>query len=106
MAGVEEEFQDLKRACCCVVAESRHSFTCVSDSVMDRDFIDVKAACEEVARAEEKWMFLLRCRVCGKYWTEACYDRGQVMFYYLFPASRSADPVRWLKEEAEELPAR
>jgi len=57
-----------------------------------------------LARSEEKWMSLFRCRTCGTQWVEACYDYGQVFFYYLFPAPQTDDPVRWFKEEAAELP--
>jgi hypothetical protein len=44
--------------------------------------------------------------VCGTYWAVGCYDRGQVMFYYFFPVPATDDPVRWLNEEAQELPTR
>lgn len=106
MAGVEEELQDVMGDCACSAAISRHSFASVNDSVTDKDFDHIKATCQEIARSEKKWMFLHRCRVCGTYWAEACYDRWQVMFYYLFPAPATDDPIRWLNEEAEELPAR
>lgn len=101
----EEEFQDTKPACPCSAAKSRHSFASVSESVRGTESDAVAATCDELARAENKWMFLRRCRVCSTVWAEACYDRGHVMFYYLFPAPASADPIRWLNEEAEELPS-
>ena len=84
----------------------RHSFSCVSEAVLGTEMDKVLDTCDEIARAESKWMFLHRCRVCGTVWTIGCYDRGHVMFYYLFPAPATVDPVRWLNEEAEELVAR
>jgi hypothetical protein len=95
----------MKPGCGCDEAISRHSFASVSDAVTGTEFDAVVATCDEVARAEKKWMFLDRCRVCGTYWTVGCYDRWQVMFYYLFPAPKVGDPVQWLNDAAVELPA-
>jgi len=100
------ESENTESACACAAVISRHSFTSVSDSVMGTESDNVSATCDEIARAEQKWMFLQRCRVCQAYWAVGCYDRGHVMFYYLFPPPPTDDPVRWLNEEAEELPAR
>lgn len=91
-------------ACTCSKALSQHSFASVQDTVMGTESDAVNATCKELARAGDKWMFLRRCRVCDSVWAEACYDRGQVMFYYLFPAPREIDPIRWLDEQAQELP--
>ena len=101
----EEEFQDTMPVCVCTAAKARHSFASVHDSVTGTESDAVSATCDELARAGSKWMFLRRCRVCGTVWAEACYDRGQVMFYYLFPAPQQVDPIRWLNEQAEELPS-
>jgi hypothetical protein len=105
-AGVEETSHGTKPACACAATIARHSFARVSDAVLGTRADDVAATCDEIARAEAKWMFLQRCRVCGTYWAVGCYDRGHVMFYYLFPAPPTDDPVRWLHEDAQELPAR
>src|SRR5207302_1945517 len=64
----------------------------------------ILATCDLLARSEAKTMSIYRCRVCGALWAEGCYDRGQVMWYYLFPAPQTDDPVRWLHEEAVDLP--
>jgi len=61
-------------------------------------------SCELLASSPEKYMSVYRCRVCRTLWAEACYDSGMVMYDYLFPAPPTDDPVRWLHEEAEELP--
>ncbi|HSK63151.1 MAG TPA: hypothetical protein VK893_04900 [Pyrinomonadaceae bacterium] len=106
MAGAEENFHGKKPACACAAAITGHSFASVSDAVLGTNADDITATCDEIARADTKWMFLQRCRVCGTYWAVGCYDRGHVMFYYLFPAPQTDDPIRWLNEEAQELPAR
>lgn len=105
-AGVEETSHGKKLACACAATIASRSFARVSDAVLGTRADDVTATCDEIARAETKWMFLQRCRVCGTYWAVGCYDRGHVMFYYLFPAPPTDDPVRWLYEDAQELPAR
>lgn len=106
VGGVGEDFDDKKPACACAATLASHSFARVSDAVLGTKADEVIATCDEIARAETKWMFLQRCRVCGTYWAVGCYDRGHVMFYYLFPAPPTDDPVRWLYEDAQELPAR
>lgn len=90
----------------CVCQEAlQHPFTRATEAVMGVQFDAVVEGADQVARSEEKWMSIYRCRTCGMLWVEGCYDRGMVMFYYLFPAPPTDDPVRWLYEEATELPA-
>ncbi|MBV9867267.1 MAG: hypothetical protein JO316_18075 [Abitibacteriaceae bacterium] len=84
----------------------QHSFATVSDAVYAAGEQDVIIANSELlARSDEKWIFLYRCRTCGTLWAEACYSSGHMDFYYLFPVPPTDDPVRWLHEEARELPA-
>jgi hypothetical protein len=98
----EKETMD---ACSCETA-LQHSFTSSGKAVMGVKFDAVIATSDMLGRNEAKWMSIYRCRVCGRLWVEGCHDRGQVYFYYLFPAPQIDDPVRWLNEEAEELPSR
>ncbi len=90
----------------CVCREALdHSFGTVRESVygaLDKDVIVANS--ELLAQSGEKWMRLYRCRACGTAWAEACYSSGHMDFYYLFPAPTTGDPVRWLHEEAAELP--
>jgi len=72
---------------------------------MGNEYDAILTSSEMVARSEEKWMSIYRCRECATFWAEACYDRGHVFFYYLFPAPPFADPARWLREDATELPS-
>jgi len=89
----------------CNCAEAlQHSFATANDAPMGGEYHAIVAGCELVVRSEEEWMSLYRCRTCGRFWAEACYDSGHVFFYYLFPAPQSDDVVRWLREEAAELP--
>ena len=104
--GSEENLHGNKPTCACAATIAGHSFASVSNAVLGTKADDVSATCDEIARAETKWMFLQRCRVCGTYWAVGCYDRGHVMFYYLFPAPPTDNPIRWLNEEAQELPPR
>ena len=82
-----------------------HSFTSARDVVMGAEYDAILAGSEQLARSDANWLSLYRCRTCGTLWVEGCYDYGQVFFYYLFPAPHTDDPVRWLHEEAVELPA-
>lgn len=104
MAGTEETIPGSASDCACAAAISSHTFATVNDALLDTRAVTETS--DEIARAEDKWMFLNRCRVCGTYWAVGCYDRGHVMFYYLFPVPPTNDPVRWLREEAQELPVR
>jgi len=89
----------------CFCSEAlRHSFSSARDVVMGTAYDSVLATSEMLGRNKVKWMSIYRCKVCGQLWAEGCYDRGQVYFYYLFPAPQTDDPVRWLNEEAKELP--
>lgn len=90
----------------CVCHEALgHSFRTVRDSVYgawDKDVIVANS--ELLAQSDEKWMRLYRCRACGTLWAEACYSSGHMNLYYLFPVPQTGDPVRWLHDEAAELP--
>lgn len=70
--------------------------------VHDKDVI--LANSELLAQSDEKWMRLYRCRICSRVWAEACYTSGHMDLYYLFPVPPTDDPVRWMHEEATELP--
>lgn len=96
----EEQMQD---ACPCRKARQRSCAT-VREAVFGVESDAILAGSEQIARSEEKWMTLYRCRTCGTFWTEACYSSGHMDFYYLFPAPPTDDPIRWLQEEAAELP--
>lgn len=91
----------------CVCREAlRHSFATVREAVYGAKDMDVILANSElVAQYDKKWMRLYRCRTCGTEWVEACYSSGHMEFYYLFPAPSVDDTVRWLHEEATELPS-
>lgn len=92
---------------CVCRAALEHSFASVREAVYGAQDMNVIVANSELlAQSDEKWMRLYRCRTCGTVWAEACYSSGQMDFYYLFPAPPAADPVRWLHEEATELPPR
>ena len=84
----------------------QHPFKIVQDCVFGVESDSIIAASELLIRSTEKWMSLYRCRTCGTLWVEACHSSGHMDLYYLFPAPPTADPIRWLQEEAAELPAR
>jgi hypothetical protein len=50
---------------------------------------------ESVARDTDKWMRVLRCRMCGRYWAEECISSGHADLYYAYPIE-TGDPVGWL----------
>lgn len=91
----------------CVCRDAlRHSFTSVREAVHSAQERDVILASSDfIAQSDEKWMRLYRCRICSTKWAEACYSSGHMEIYYLFPAPPMGDSVRWLHEEATELPA-
>lgn len=82
----------------------RRSFATVRDAVSGIKKDAILANADLIAHSKEKWMWLHRCRICGTEWAEACYTSGHMEFYYLFPAPREGDSIRWLHEEAKELP--
>jgi hypothetical protein len=89
----------------CVCSEIlKTPITSGRDAPMGNTYDAVLKTCDLLAQSEEKYMAVYRCRVCGTLWAEACYDSGMVMFFYLFPVPPVDDPIRWLTEEAEELP--
>lgn len=91
-------------SCICPQA-LRHSFVTVREAVYGASEMDVILANSDlVAESTTKWMRLYRCRTCGTEWAEACYSSGHMEIYYLFPAPREGDSIRWLHEEAKELP--
>ena len=90
--------------CGCREALLCHSFLSVREAVSGTQQDAILASSELLAQSDQKWMRLYRCRVCGTVWAEACYSSGHMDLYYLFPAPPTADPVRWLHEEAAELP--
>lgn len=90
----------------CICREAlQHSFATVREAVhgaQERDVIIANA--DLLTHSKEKWMWLYRCRTCGTEWAEACYSSGHMEIYYLFPAPRGGDSIRWLHEEATQLP--
>ena len=89
--------------CACQKA-LQHSFQTVRNAIVGLESDKVLASSELLTRSPEKTMSLYRCRTCGTLWVEACYSSGHMDLYYLFPAPPVKDPVRWLNEEAAELP--
>jgi hypothetical protein len=90
-------------SCACQEALQR-SYTSVQTALTGKSMSAIITGSELIAKSNEKWMSLYRCRTCGTLWVEGSYDRGQVFFFYLFPAPPTDDPVRWLHEKAAELP--
>ena len=90
----------------CVCRQAlQHSFATVRDAVISANESDaILANSELLARSQEKWMSLYRCRRCSTLWVESCYSSGQMEIYYLFPAPSADDPICWLHEQATELP--
>ena len=89
----------------CICREAlQKSFTTVRNAVIGIESHAILAGSEQITRSEEKWMSLYRCRVCSTLWVEACYSSGHMEIYYFFPAPPTDDPIRWLHEEAAELP--
>jgi len=82
----------------------QHAFQTVRNAIVGVESDRVLAGSELLLRSTEKWMSLYRCRTCGTLWVEACYSSGHMDLYYLFPAPPVEDPVRWLHQEAAELP--
>jgi hypothetical protein len=74
------------------------------DAPMGNDRDAILSSCDLLAKSPDMYSAVYRCRVCGTVWAEACYDSGMVLYEYLYPAPPVEDPVRWLLEEAKELP--
>ncbi|MCB9078588.1 MAG: hypothetical protein H6631_13395 [Anaerolineaceae bacterium] len=94
----------MPQSCSCHEA-LQHTFATVREAVygaQDKDVILANA--DLIARSDEKWLRLYRCRTCGTEWAEACYSSGHMEIYYLFPAPPTGDSIRWLHEEAAGLP--
>jgi hypothetical protein len=66
---------------------------------------EIENGADLLAVSQDKWMAVYRCRTCGTLWAEACYSSGHMDLFYLFPVPPTDDPVRWLHEEAAELPS-
>ena len=49
---------------------------------------------EVVERDNQRWMSLLRCKVCGKPWCEDSMDSGQMTASFVYPI-RAEDPAAW-----------
>lgn len=90
----------------CVCRDAlRHSFASVREAVYSSQDMDVIIANSALlTQSDEKWLRLYHCRTCGTEWVEACYSSGHMDLYYLFPAPPTGDTVRWLHEQAAELP--
>jgi TDG/mug DNA glycosylase family protein len=53
------------------------------------------ALMEELGSDSGKWMRVLRCRRCGRYWAEDSLSSGQVDLFFVFPIETD-DPQAWL----------
>jgi len=89
--------------CYCREALQR-PYTAVENALIGVNSDKILVNSDQIARSDEKWMFLYRCRKCGRLWAEACYSSGHMELYYLFPVPPTDDPIRWLHAEAAELP--
>jgi len=90
-------------SCPCHEALQR-SHNAVNNALTGKMMSEIVAGSELLTKSDAKWMSVYRCRTCGTLWTEASHSAGMVYYFYLFPAPPTDDPVRWLHEEAAELP--
>ncbi len=90
--------------CACSDAKKSATFATPTDAHFGNVYNALMKTCDQVATDKPKEMALYQCRECATYWAEGCYDRGMVLFYYLFPVKLVGDPAQWLKNEAKELP--
>lgn len=95
--------ENVPDTCFCREALQR-PYTAVENALIGVNSDKILVNSDQIARSDEKWMFLYRCRICGTHWIEACYSSGHMDLYYLFPVPPTDDLIRWMHEEAAELP--
>lgn len=54
-----------------------------------------EALLEVVARDNDRWLGVLRCRQCGGYWAEDSISSGHADLFFVYPIETD-DPERWL----------
>jgi len=55
------------------------------------------ALLEVVARDNSRWLGVLRCRECGRYWAEDSMSSGHADLFFVYPIVTD-DAERWLAE--------
>ncbi len=56
---------------------------------------EIDALLEPVAVDSGKWMRVMRCTVCGRYWAEDSIDSGHATLTFAYPIDTD-DPDGWL----------
>ncbi|MDA0166401.1 hypothetical protein OM076_39420 [Solirubrobacter ginsenosidimutans] len=52
---------------------------------------------ETVADDSSKWMSVMRCRECGRYWADDSLDSGHATLMFVYPIE-TGDPQAWLAQ--------
>ena len=60
---------------------------------------------ETVAKADDKWMSVMRCNRCGALWAEDSISSGHATLFFIYPIMKR-DPVAWLAAAVPLIPRR
>jgi hypothetical protein len=55
----------------------------------------IRALLEEVKRDAARWLAVLRCRECGRYWAQDAISSGHADLLFVYPIETD-EPERWL----------
>jgi len=94
-AGAEQTLKAL--ACSCGHALRRKPRTREEALALGRHQNAIRSLLEEVAVARGKWMSVLRCRLCGRFWAEDSLTSGHMDLFYAYPIATD-DPHGWLED--------
>jgi hypothetical protein len=60
-----------------------------------RHFTAIAGQLETVAKADDKWMSVMRCNRCGALWAEDSMSSGHATMFFIYPITTD-DPIGWL----------
>jgi hypothetical protein len=55
----------------------------------------IAAQLETIAKADDKWMSVMRCKQCGALWAEDSISSGHATLLFIYPIT-TEDPIAWL----------
>jgi hypothetical protein len=50
---------------------------------------------ETIAKADDRWMSVMRCARCSALWVEDSLSSGQATLFFIYPIATD-DPIAWL----------
>lgn len=91
----EDDRSDRAMKCSCEHESHRAPATQREALDLATHFTAIAGQLETVAKADDKWMSVMRCNRCGAHWAEDSISSGHASLFFIYPITTD-DPIAWL----------